>query len=108
METLKKGWYKIPATIRKPFVFMVGFAVVGAGIIMLVVPGPGWAGIFLGFAILATEFAFAAKVRDWLIGFLKSLIAYGEQQKNKLLRKRTRGSRNRPPRAPGGPGNPLT
>lgn len=105
METLKKGWYKVPATIRKPLVFMVGFAVVGAGIIMLVVPGPGWAGIFLGFAILATEFAFAAKVRDWLVDFLKSLIAYGEQKMRKLRPKRSRRPRSNPP---GGPGNPLT
>ena len=59
---------------------MVGFAVVGAGLIMLVVPGPGWAGIFLGFAILATEFAFAEKVRDWLIGLLKSLMMFAKQQ----------------------------
>lgn len=87
MNSLKKGWYRVPASIRKPLVFMVGFAVVIAGLIMLVVPGPGWAGIFLGFAILATEFAFAEKVRDWLIQFLKNLIAYGKQQWNKLFRK---------------------
>lgn len=86
MNKLRKGWYKVPAAIRKPLVFMVGFAVVLAGIIMLVVPGPGWAGIFLGFAILATEFAFAEKVRDWLIGFLKSLIMFAKQQWLKLKR----------------------
>lgn len=66
---------------------MVGFAIVAAGIIMLVIPGPGWAGIFLGFAILATEFAFAEKVRDWLVQFLKNLIAYGKQQWDKLTHK---------------------
>lgn len=47
---------------------------------MLVFPGPGWAAIFVGFAILATEFAFAERVRDWLISILKQLIAYLEQQ----------------------------
>jgi len=55
---------------------MIGFAIVGAGIVMLVTPGPGWAAIFLGFAILATEFAFAEKVRDWLVDFLKNLIEF--------------------------------
>jgi len=44
---------------------------------MLVLPGPGWAAIFLGFAILATEFAFAERVRDWLVSELKKLINRG-------------------------------
>lgn len=90
MASLKRGWYRVPATIRKPLIFIVGFAIVAAGIIMLVIPGPGWAGIFLGFAILATEFAFAEKVRDWLVGFLKNLIEYGKQQWNKLRNKHKR------------------
>ena len=77
MASLKNKWYSIPAAIRKPLVFMVGFAVVAAGIIMLVIPGPGWAAIFLGFAILATEFAFAEHVRDWLVNLLKQLVNIG-------------------------------
>lgn len=40
-------------------VFTVGMAVLSAGVAMLVLPGPGWAAIFVGFAILATEFAWA-------------------------------------------------
>jgi uncharacterized protein (TIGR02611 family) len=40
-------------------VFTVGMAVLLAGVAMLVLPGPGWAAIFVGFAILATEFAWA-------------------------------------------------
>ncbi len=83
MSAVKKAWYLMPASIRKPLVFMVGFAVVGAGIAMLVLPGPGWASIFLGFAILATEFAFAEKVRDWLVQFLKNLIDFGIQELKK-------------------------
>lgn len=51
---------------------------------MLALPGPGWAAIFLGFAILATEFAFAEKVRDWLVGQLELLIAYSKKQWRKL------------------------
>jgi uncharacterized protein (TIGR02611 family) len=87
MASLKRRWYKVPATVRKPLVFMVGFAIVIAGIIMLVIPGPGWAGIFLGFAILATEFAFAEKVRDWLVQFLKNLIAWCKQQWEQFISK---------------------
>lgn len=42
-------------------VFTVGVSVLGAGVAMLVLPGPGWAAIFVGFAILATEFAWAQR-----------------------------------------------
>jgi uncharacterized protein (TIGR02611 family) len=40
-------------------VFAVGATVLAAGLAMLVLPGPGWVAIFLGLAILATEFAWA-------------------------------------------------
>jgi uncharacterized protein (TIGR02611 family) len=40
-------------------VFAVGVTVLATGIAMLVLPGPGWIAIFLGLAILATEFAWA-------------------------------------------------
>jgi uncharacterized protein (TIGR02611 family) len=51
-------------------VFLVGLAVVLAGAIMLVVPGPGWAVIFLGVGIWATEFLWARSLlkvaRRWV------------------------------------------
>jgi uncharacterized protein (TIGR02611 family) len=71
MRKIKDAWWRVPTAIRKPLVFIFGFAIVGAGLIMLITPGPGWAGIFIGFAILATEFAFAEKVRDQLVTYLK-------------------------------------
>ncbi|MGW1774186.1 TIGR02611 family protein [Streptomyces sp. NPDC002104] len=46
-------------------VFVVGLAVVGAGIAMLVLPGPGWVAIFAGLAIWATEFAWAHLALRW-------------------------------------------
>jgi uncharacterized protein (TIGR02611 family) len=46
-------------------VFTVGMAVLLAGVAMLVLPGPGWAAIFVGFAILATEFAWAKAALMW-------------------------------------------
>jgi uncharacterized protein (TIGR02611 family) len=46
-------------------VFTVGMAVLLAGVAMLVLPGPGWAAIFVGFAILATEFAWARCALMW-------------------------------------------
>lgn len=71
MTDLRQKWYRVPSSIRKPLVLMLGIAIIIPGIIMLVFPGPGWVVIFAGFAILATEFAFAAKVRDWLIEFVQ-------------------------------------
>ncbi|GAA3369262.1 TIGR02611 family protein [Streptomyces sannanensis] len=46
-------------------VFVVGLAVVGAGVIMLPLPGPGWLVIFAGMAIWATEFVWAQLVLRW-------------------------------------------
>ena len=73
MESMKRYWKRIPVAVRKPLVFIVGSAIIVAGIAMLVLPGPGWAAIFLGFAVMATEFAAAEKVRDWLFSQFKML-----------------------------------
>ena len=42
----------------------VGFAVLAIGIVMLVTPGPGLLVIIAGLAILAHEFAWAARALD--------------------------------------------
>lgn len=73
MRPLRRYWRRLPAALRKPLVFLSGVIVVLAGLAMLVLPGPGWVAIFLGFAILATEFTVAEQVRDWLLGKLKAL-----------------------------------
>lgn len=46
-------------------VFVIGLAVVVAGVIMLPLPGPGWVVIFGGMAIWATEFVWAQLVLRW-------------------------------------------
>ena len=38
---------------------VVGLAVLGVGIVAIPYPGPGWAIVFIGLAILATEFKWA-------------------------------------------------
>jgi uncharacterized protein (TIGR02611 family) len=40
----------------------LGVAIVLGGIVMLPLPGPGWAVIFLGLAVLATEYAWAHRL----------------------------------------------
>ena len=46
-------------------IFLVGLAVVVAGVILLPLPGPGWLIIFAGLAIWATEFGWALRVLRW-------------------------------------------
>lgn len=86
-DQLKRAWWRMPKPIRQTLVLMVGFSIIAAGVFMLIFPGPGWAAIFLGFAVLATEFAFAEKVRDWLVQFVKNLLAYGKQTLKRLRKK---------------------
>lgn len=47
---------------------LVGFVLLGAGIAMLALPGPGWATIAAGLAILAAEFVWARRALDSLKG----------------------------------------
>jgi uncharacterized protein (TIGR02611 family) len=42
-------------------VTVVGFALVAVGLAMLVLPGPGIVIVFAGFAVLATEYVWAAR-----------------------------------------------
>jgi uncharacterized protein (TIGR02611 family) len=52
-------------------VLVVGLALVAAGLVMLVIPGPGIAAILAGLALLATEF-------DWA----RRLLAYARRRFN--------------------------
>jgi uncharacterized protein (TIGR02611 family) len=51
--------YRLLNTTWQIGVFTVGATVLVAGLVMMVTPGPGWIAIFVGLAILATEFAWA-------------------------------------------------
>jgi uncharacterized protein (TIGR02611 family) len=54
----------IAASAKRLAVLVIGAAVLGAGIAMLVLPGPGILVIVLGLAILASEFAWAERALD--------------------------------------------
>jgi uncharacterized protein (TIGR02611 family) len=79
MNWLHKHWKRTPTKVRKPFIFLLGFAIVGTGIVLLPLPGPGWVIIFFGFAILASEFEFAERIRDKLVHILKELIVVAKK-----------------------------
>lgn len=43
---------------------VIGFGLVGAGLVMLVIPGPGLLVIVAGLAVLASEYAWAQRALD--------------------------------------------
>ena len=45
---------------------VVGVIVLGVGILAIPYPGPGWAIVFVGLTILATEFAWAHRALAWV------------------------------------------
>ena len=55
-------------------VAVIGLTVLGLGILAIPYPGPGWAIVFVGLAILATEF-------DWA----RRLLAYTRERYDKLM-----------------------
>lgn len=64
---------------RRAIVAVVGFTVVGLGVVMIVTPGPGWLVIFLGLSLLAAEFV-------WARHLLKRLKASGEGLRDAVFR----------------------
>lgn len=54
----------IGRSAKRVAVAVVGGALVVAGIVLMVLPGPGLLVIALGFAVLATEFAWAHRVLE--------------------------------------------
>lgn len=60
-----RAWLRVIArNTKRLMVFILGVAVLLAGAVMLVMPGPGVLVIVLGLVILATEFAWAERVLD--------------------------------------------
>lgn len=51
---------------KKIVTAIIGGLVILIGIVLIPYPGPGWLIVFAGFAILATEFAAAARVLEQL------------------------------------------
>ena len=51
--------------IYRVVVGLVGGAITIGGLLAIPLPGPGWLVVFLGLAILATEFVWAAKLNDF-------------------------------------------
>ncbi len=57
-------WRTIASTAKRLLIICVGFTLCGAGLIMLVLPGPGILIIFLGLAVLATDYTWAERALE--------------------------------------------
>jgi uncharacterized protein (TIGR02611 family) len=44
---------------------VIGTAIIVGGVVLLPLPGPGWVIIFIGLALLATEFEWAKRLNAW-------------------------------------------
>lgn len=66
-------------------VLVVGWGVVAAGVVMLVFPGPGWAVIFIGFAILATEFEWAERLLDKAKAYARRAAQWAKDPRHRRL-----------------------
>jgi uncharacterized protein (TIGR02611 family) len=73
-----RSWvYRKPGgpLIWKALIAVLGAAVFGVGLLLIPLPGPGWAVVFLGLAVWATEFVWAQRLlrygrrllREWTV-----------------------------------------
>jgi hypothetical protein len=62
LAPLNVVWRFVQRNGRRVGVTIVGFAVLLAGVVLLVLPGPGWLLIFIGLGILSTEYVWAQKM----------------------------------------------
>ena len=66
MSPLEGSHRSSTGLVRRVGVLVIGGVLVLAGTLMLVLPGPGLLVIFVGLALLATEFAWARRALDRL------------------------------------------
>lgn len=86
----RKPWLALAYKIT---IALIGGIVILAGIAMLVLPGPGWLTIFLGLAILGSEFHWARRILTWLRIKVRE---YADRYRTwRVARKAAKAERNR-------------
>ncbi len=65
---------------KRVLIGIVGGLVTLIGLILIPYPGPGWLIVFGGLAILATEFAFASKLLDFLKAKYEAWVSWLKRQ----------------------------
>lgn len=82
MESLRKSWKRLPRHVRQTIVLVIGMAFVIAAPFTGVLPGPGGIPVFLiGVAILATEFHWAQRLRDWILKLVQQVADHYKRNK---------------------------
>jgi hypothetical protein len=71
MQRFRATWKRIPDSPRRVLTFILGVLLVILAGLIGALPGPGGTILFLlGIAVLATEFAWAERLRDYLLDLL--------------------------------------
>jgi 4-hydroxybenzoate polyprenyltransferase len=82
MQHLGHHWKRLPASFRKPLVLIIGTLFILAAAATGWLPGPGGIPLFLiGVAILATEFAWAERLRDRILDKIRHIASLYRQHK---------------------------
>jgi uncharacterized protein (TIGR02611 family) len=71
---------KVADFVYRTAVAVVGLAVLAVGFVAIPYPGPGWAILFLGLAILATEFHVAKRALNWVRARYDAVMAWFGRQ----------------------------
>lgn len=70
-------------------VLLLGVGLILAGVVMLVLPGPGWGAIILGLVVLASEYAWAHRllqpVRRWASAAARKALDPAVRRRNLVL-----------------------
>lgn len=77
MQRVKNTWKRLPDKPRRVATFIIGTLLIITSGLIGWIPGPGGMVPFLlGIALLATEFTWAERVRDYILDALKQSTAY--------------------------------
>lgn len=77
MQRIKMTWKKLPDSPRRILTFILGVMLIITAGILGPLPGPGGMILFLlGIAVLATEFTWAERLRDYLLDLMRHIVAY--------------------------------
>lgn len=82
----RRAWVNEHPRFRMLYLIVVatiGVAVIAVGLTLLVLPGPGWLIIFLGLAILGTEFHWARRLTGWVKHQLNRFWAWWRARRRK-------------------------